>query len=280
MYAVIDLGGTNTSISLFTSPESLQPERIAAFPTHSDYAVQLDQVLGALSACKPRLSGIGMAIGVQLTADGLSVEETWTMPDYSNRPVVTDIASATGLPVIAANDNVCAVIAETLHGSLRPWRRTAYLTVSTGTGAGILLREGSQSFAWLAQVGHHIVDLQGEDCACGQRGCVQAVTGGQQFLRRYGLPASEIRDEAVWREVTEILAVAIVNLARITRVQAICVGGGIGYNNPWIRANLAGRVQARGPATGVQVLFPEFGEQAPVIGAALLPGSRDVTILR
>lgn len=280
MYAVIDLGGTNTSISLFTSPASLQPERIAAFPTHPEYAVQLDKVLSALANCKTRLSGIGMAIGVQLTADGLSVDETWTMPDYSNRPVVTDIASATGVPVIAANDNVCGVIAETLHGSLRAWRRTAYLTVSTGTGAGIYLGDGSHSFAWLAQVGHHIVNLHGEDCVCGQRGCVQSVTGGQQFLRRFGLPASEIRDETVWREVTEVLAVAIVNLARITRVQAICVSGGIGYNSPWIRANLADRVQARGPATAVRVLFPDFGEQAPVIGAALLPGNRNVTILR
>lgn len=280
MYAVIDLGGTNTSISLFTSPDSLRPERIAAFPTHREYALQLERVLDALAAWAPRLSGIGMAIGVQLTADGLSVGETWTMPDYSHRPVVTDIASATGVPVSAANDNVCGVIAETLHGSLRAWRRAAYLTVSTGTGAGILLRDGAHAFAWLAQVGHHIVNLQGEDCVCGQRGCVQTVTGGQQFVRRYGLPASEIRDEAVWREVTETLAVAIVNLARITRVEAVCVSGGIGYNNPWLRANLADRVQARGPATGVRVLFPDFGEEAPVIGAALLPANRNVTILR
>ncbi|MCY4525052.1 MAG: ROK family protein, partial [Anaerolineaceae bacterium] len=139
---------------------------------------------------------------------------------------------------------------------------------------------GSYSFAWLAQVGHHVVNVHGEDCVCGQRGCVQTVTGGQQFLRRYGLPAHEIKDESVWREVTEILAVAIVNLARISRVEAVCVGGGIGYNNPWIRSNLADCVQARGPATGVRVLFPDFGEQAPVIGAALLAGNPKVTILR
>ncbi|MCE2490446.1 MAG: ROK family protein [Anaerolineae bacterium] len=280
MYAVIDLGGTNTSISLFTSPELLQPDQIAAFPTDPHYAGQLERVLSALATCRQRLTGIGMAIGVQLTADGLRVDETWTMPDYSKRPIVTDIASAIGVPVVAANDNVCAVIAETLHGSLRPWRRTAYLTVSTGTGAGIFLGDGSHSFAWLAQVGHHVVNMHGEDCVCGQQGCVQTVTGGQQFLRRFGLPAHEIKDESVWREVTGILAVAIVNLARITRVEAVCVGGGIGYNNSWIRNNLADRVQDRGPATGVRVLFPDFAEQAPVIGAALLAGKPDVTILR
>lgn len=280
MHAIINLGGTNTAIYRSASPEALKPELIAAFPTNQTYAGQMEQILNVLDPYRSRLTGVGLAIGVQLTADGLAVDETWTMPDYSGRPVVTHIASALKVRVVAANDNVCGVIVETLRGALRAWRRTAYLTVSTGTGAGILLRNGSHSFAWLAQVGHHVVDLHGEHCVCGQRGCVQCLTGGQQILQRHGRPASEIQNEGVWREITEMLAVAIVNLARIARVQAVCVSGGIGYNNAWIRANLADRVRARGPATDVRVLFPVFGEQAPVAGAALLLTGPRVTILR
>ena len=220
-----------------------------------------------------------MAIGAQLTPDGLAIEESWTMQAYVGHSIVSDVASATGVAVRAANDNVCGVLAETTLGVLQPWQRSAYLTVSTGTGAGIRLGKGNGSIAWLAQVGHHVVHMDGEPCVCGQRGCVQTITGGQQFQRRYGRPAAEIQDEAVWQEVTETLAVAIVNLSRITRVDAVCVSGGIGYNNAHIRARLAARVRALGPATGVRVCFPAFGEQAPVIGAALLLAEPDVTIL-
>ena len=279
MYAVIDLGGTNTSIVTFASLAVPQYTLVAQFTTDQDYARQLKRILAALDRSGHQLEGVGMAIGAQLTPDGLAIEESWTMQAYVGHSIVSDVASATGVAVRAANDNVCGVLAETTLGVLQPWQRSAYLTVSTGTGAGIRLGKGNGSIAWLAQVGHHVVHMDGEPCVCGQRGCVQTITGGQQFLRRYGLPAAEIQDEAVWREVTETLAVAIVNLARIARVDAVCVSGGIGYNNTHIRARLAARVRALGPATGVRVCFPAFGEQAPVIGAALLLADPDVTIL-
>ena len=279
MYAVIDLGGTNTSIVTFASLAVPQYTLVAQFPTDQDYARQLERILAALDRSGHQLEGVGMAIGAQLTPDGLAIEESWTMQAYVGHSIVSDVASATGVAVRAANDNVCGVLAETTLGVLQPWQRSAYLTVSTGTGAGIRLGKGNGSIAWLAQVGHHVVHMDGEPCVCGQRGCVQTITGGQQFLRRYGKPAAEIQDEAVWQEVTETLAVAIVNLSRIARVDAVCVSGGIGYNNTHIRATLAARVRALGPATGVRVCFPAFGEQAPVIGAALLLAEPDVTIL-
>ncbi len=279
MYAVIDLGGTNTSIVTFASLAVPQYTLVAQFPTDQDYARQLERILAALDWSGHQLEGVGMAIGAQLTPDGLAIEESWTMQAYVGHSIVSDVASATGVAVRAANDNVCGVLAETTLGVLQPWQRSAYLTVSTGTGAGIRLGNGNGSIAWLAQVGHHVVHMDGEPCVCGQRGCVQTITGGQQFLRRYGRPAAEIHDEAVWQEVTETLAIAIVNLSRIARVDAVCVSGGIGYNNTHIRATLAARVRALGPATGVRVCFPAFGEQAPVIGAALLLADPDVTIL-
>ncbi len=279
MYAVIDLGGTNTSVVTFASLAVPQYTLVAQFPTDQDYAQQLERLLAALDRSGHQLEGVGMAIGAQLTPDGLAIEESWTMRAYVGHSIVSDVARATGVEVRAANDNVCGVLAETTLGVLQPWQRAAYLTVSTGTGAGIRLGNGRGAIAWLAQVGHHVVHMEGESCVCGQRGCVQTITGGQQFLRRFGRPAAEIQDEAVWREVTETLAVAIVNLARITRVDAVCVSGGIGYNNAHIRANLAARVRALGPATGVRVCFPAFGEQAPVVGAALLLANPDVTIL-
>ena len=270
MYIVIDLGGTNTSIATFASLDKPDFSIVARFPTDQNYENHLQQMLAALERIDGPIAGIGFAVGVQLTRDGLSIDQSYTMPAFNGRPVVRDMAERTGLIVRAANDNVCGVIAETASGVLRPYERVAYMTVSTGTGAGIRLGNQAMSIAYLAQVGHHIINHDGIPCTCGQLGCVQAITGGQQFMRRYGKPAAEIGDEAVWREVTETLAVAIVNLARMTRIDAVCISGGIGYNNSYIRAHLAELVKVKGPSVAVEVLVPAYGEDAPIIGAAML----------
>lgn len=270
MYVVIDLGGTNTNIATFASLNQPEFAIIDRFPTDQDYERQMARMLAVIRAMDEPVAGIGFAVGVQLTRDGIAIDKSYTMPAYNGKPIVHDIAERTGLTVRAANDNVCGVIAETVMGILKPFERAAYMTVSTGTGAGIRLGNQAVSIAYLAQVGHHIVNFDGVRCTCGQIGCVQAITGGQQFVRRFGKPAAEITDEAVWQEVTETLAVAIVNLARVTRIDAVCISGGIGYNSPYIRAHLAELVRAKGPTVAVEVLFPAFGESAPIIGAAML----------
>jgi predicted NBD/HSP70 family sugar kinase len=270
MYLVINLGGTNTNIASFDDLDSTDFSIIDRFATDQNYDAQLERLLTTIGQMDGPLEGIGFAVGVQLTRDGLGIDKSYTMPGYNGKAIVRDIAEGSGLPVRAANDNVCAVIAETRRGVLQAYERAAYMTVSTGTGAGIRLGQGDTSIAYLAQVGHHIVNHDGPQCSCGQIGCVQAITGGQEFIRRYGKPAAEITDEAVWQEVTALLAVAIVNLARVTRIDAVCVSGGIGYNSPYIRAHLAEMVRGRGPSVEIDVLFPAFGEAAPIVGALML----------
>jgi glucokinase len=61
-----------------------------------------------------------------------------------------------------------------------------YLTMSTGVGAGLVL--GSRlhrGLGWNAgEVGHAPVEWDGEPCACGQRGCLEAYVGGAALSRR------------------------------------------------------------------------------------------------
>lgn len=269
MYLVIDLGGTKTRIAAFESLASPAFTVVDHFATAADYEAHLTRLINLIRG-QPGVQGVGVAVGAQLTADGDSIDVSYTMPAFVGKPIIRQLAAQTGLPVRAANDNICGVLAETRLGSLQGVARAAYLTVSTGTGAGIRLGDGAQFIAFLGQVGHHSIDPHGERCTCGQIGCVQTITGGQSFVRRYGKAAAEIDDEAVWAQVTAALATAIINLARITRVEAVAVGGGIGFNNPYLRAHLADAVHAASPGLSVRLVRPRFGEDAPVVGAALL----------
>jgi glucokinase len=271
MYLVVDLGGTKTRIVAFAGLDQTEFVVLGHFPTCQSYEQQIEQINQTVhGAGLNRIDGAGLALGAQLTRDGVSVDASYTMPEYVGRPIVTDLAAVWDCPVRAANDNICAVIAETRLGSLRGIERGASLTISTGTGAGIRLQSGSTALAFLAQVGHHSIDPHGERCTCGQVGCVQTITGGQQILRRYGVPASELNDPVAWQTITDALAQAIVNLVRITRIDALCLSGGIGYNSSYLRDHLPETVRRLGPGIRVDIRYPALGEDAPTLGAALL----------
>jgi len=109
MYAVIDLGGTNTSIVTHDAPGAPHFTPRCRFPTEQNYELQLKRLLAAVTGLR-RLQGIAMAIGAQLTPDGLTIAESWTMPAYTGRSIVSDVAAASGLPVRAANDNVIVAL--------------------------------------------------------------------------------------------------------------------------------------------------------------------------
>jgi glucokinase len=279
-FVAIDLGGTNTRIVLFQDEAVLEYSLLSRFKTFPSYREQLAHIESALDSLdKSSIAGIGLAIGVQLTPDGRAVDASFTMPNYVGEAIVPDLEVRLDLPVVAANDLICGAIAEHHHGSLGDWDLVAYLTVSTGTGAGIYVRSGDTALAYLAQIGHHIVDPAGKRCSCGQVGCLQTISGAQEIRKRAGRWASEIDDDGFWDEVANHLAIGIVNLARITRVQAICVGGGIGLNNRYLRQNLAGKVQECSPNLNITLTIPTLGADAPIVGANLLGQQRTGTVI-
>ncbi|NED50017.1 ROK family protein, partial [Micromonospora aurantiaca] len=70
---------------------------------------------------------------------------------------------------------------------------------------------------WSGEIGHVVVRPNGEDCACGNKGCLETYASAAAISRRHGasVPAEEVRaraeqnDEkamAVWSEALDCLA--------------------------------------------------------------------------
>ena len=269
----VDFGATHTRVAVFGDDPTAW-ETVARFKTQPSYEAQLQRLIDALKPLEP--TSVGLAVGAQLDPDGKTIAVSYTMPHMVGRPIVQDLSAALACPVDAANDNVCAVIAEHGHGALRGEERSAYLTVSTGTGAGVRLEQSGVVLAFLSQVGHHMIDPSGHACACGQIGCLQAATGGQHLERALGRSVAEETDEAFWRAFTRTLATGVVNLARVTRVEAVVVGGSIGVKNAYLRGHLSGVVAALSPGLALKVLPPAFAEASPLVGAGLLADAAKV----
>jgi glucokinase len=221
------------------------------------------------------ITGIGVSLGGRIAADGASVSVAPNLRDYEGRPLIEDLsARCGGLPVHLAHDAVCGLLAERRYGALVGAQRCAYLTLSTGTGCALHLEAPAGAGVTLSiELGHQLLDHNERVCLCGQVGCLETYTGGRQLALRYGQPI-ETLDEAdsseMWREFAEKLSIGLVNLAHLTRVERIAIGGAIALHRPSLLAALRLAVAERLRNARLELVAAALGESAPLIGAATL----------
>jgi len=95
------------------------------------------------------------------------------------------LAEATGLPVLVENDATAAAVGEYWVARVGPTRAFAALYMGSGIGAGIVIDgvalRGSQANA--GEFGHLCVQVDGPECWCGSRGCLEALAGPQVVVR-------------------------------------------------------------------------------------------------
>ncbi|WP_313278540.1 ROK family transcriptional regulator [Timonella senegalensis] len=135
---------------------------------------------GASSA---QLLGVGIAAPGLLDQDGhvrIAVRLGW-----KDVPLAQSIHEATGLPTYAANDvNLMALGLRRL--SKRRLANAILITVDNGVGAAVLL--ANQTFAGpqfaAGEIGHVMIDPQGPPCACGRRGCLDALANARLLRQR------------------------------------------------------------------------------------------------
>jgi glucokinase len=280
MYVAIDIGGTATRVGVAEVPAAGNVELVARFPTEQLYDRQLERLIKAVTAARvPALGGIGISMGARIARDGTRVSVAPNLREYERKPIVHQLEARFGCPVRLAHDPVCGVLAETALGVLKGFDRCAYLTVSTGTGAAVQLRKPPNVVTLSIEMGHQLLAGNTRRCLCGQIGCIETFTGGKQIAQRFGRDASQIDDPAFWRELTDALAVGIVNLSWLTRVEAIAVSGGIALNSTYLQEHLQARVSALRVGDECRLLWSELGENAPLLGAALLIDTPESTIL-
>lgn len=127
------------------------------------------------SASLPLLGiGVGSPGIVDLAGMVLSAPNLGWPSDGAGEPLQETLTSATGLPVIVANDANAAALAEHSFGAASS--DTMLIKVGHGVGAGLIIGGtalfGSRFAA--GEIGHVVVGTDGGDaCACGKVGCLE-----------------------------------------------------------------------------------------------------------
>ena len=278
VYIGIDIGGTHTRIALFQTLDTPMCDIIARFPTFPTYEQQMQHIIMALQSVQA-ISGIGVSIGARIAKDGRMVIFGPNVPDYIGKPFAQDLADRFDCPIRLAHDTVCGLLGEQRFGSIQQHERCAYLTVSTGTGAAIYLQKMGMRLTISIEIGHQLLDGNTRRCLCGQVGCLETYTGGRQLELRLGKPLSQVTDPIFWETFSEKLALGLVNLAQLTKVETVAVSGGIVHSRPFLLGRIQAHVNQKLKGATLTLRPALLGENAPLVGAALLLGTPEETIL-
>ena len=192
-----------------------------------------------------------------------------------------------GVPASIENDCKLAALAEARLGAGRVAQTVFYVTIGTGIGGG-LVHDGSivaLSPLGEGEIGHLIVDPEGPECDCGNRGCLEALCAGPNLPRLapgvardsqelFALAGDgDARAAAAVARAADYLAMAFAAAANLFCPDVFVVGGGIGSSYPAFLAEIEEKTR-RGTVPyfrdRVRVRPCELKEQVVAQGAALL----------
>jgi glucokinase len=234
-YIGIDIGGTSTRVGIFQTLAQPDFTLLDRFPTQQNYKQQIYNIVAAVKSCQIEvLEGAGVSIGGRIAQDGRSVIFAPNMTEYIGKPFALDLEHQLGCPVRLAHDTVCGLLGEKKFGGIRGSDRCAYLTVSTGTGAAFQLRKVTHALTVSTDIGHQILDGNTLICLCGQVGCLETFTGGKQLELRLGHSIEQETSRAFWETFSDKLAIGLLNLTQLAKVEKVAVSGAIALNQTFL----------------------------------------------
>lgn len=280
MYLGIDIGGTSTRLGLFQTLDTPHFTQIDRFPTQQDYQQQIQAIIAAAQGNNiSQIMGIGVSIGGRMAQDGRSVLVAPNLPQYVGKPFAQDLTGYFGCPVRLAHDTVCGLLGEKRFGAIQHIDRCAYLTLSTGTGAAFQLRKGELALTVSIEIGHQLLDGNTLVCLCGQIGCLETYTGGRQLEQRIGHTLAQVNDHAFWETFSEKLALGLVNLAHLSRIEAVAVSGAIILHNMFLLPLIQHKIEQMIRGATLTLFIATLKENAPIVGSVQLLTTPEETIL-
>ncbi|WP_265522586.1 ROK family transcriptional regulator [Oerskovia flava] len=162
---LIDLAGTMVDRSVVTTPDG---------PT-----AVIDALAGEVARMQALVPdgavvGLGVAAPGPIDPEGGRVIHPPLMQSWGDVPLRDRVADATGLPTLLEKDVAAAMVAELWQGDHDIAGTTLF--VYLGFGVGFAFARGGEVLSGSSrnagEIGHLIVDADGPECFCGNRGCL------------------------------------------------------------------------------------------------------------
>lgn len=312
-YVGIDIGGTNLKAGLVNEAGVLLTTEKMKVATLTDPAkmawtlyVLVQKLCQSADIPLEKVASVGVGVPGTVEIHYGTILYTCNLP-WRNVPLRKLFHQLCPLPLYIENDANCAALAEYFAGAGRGTKRFITITLGTGIGGGIVhngkISHGSNGMA--GEVGHMVIDWNGEECPCGRKGCWERYASAKA-LKRMTQKAMEEHPDSILAQVVEenaghvsgqsafiaarrgcpvgqqvcdqyvaYLAAGITNLINIYQPDALAIGGGVSNEEDAqlllpLRRLVEQESLPCAPDKRTRIVRAELGTQAGLIGAALL----------
>jgi glucokinase len=312
----VDVGGTSIKLGVVRDDGTILHQNSLPTPAAEGPDAVLETIAGGvkslLATHGSSVAGIGIGVPGVINNDG-EISYPPNFPGWGIVPVAKRLRPLIGtdLPIAVENDANVAAYAELFGGEDSVERDFLFVTLGTGVGGCIIsggrIWRGASGGA--GEVGHLSVDMNGQLCNCGSRGCVEAYLG-QRYMsaiaaaRLVRFPESSLHrmiadgrelepkllHEAAQsgdrfaqdflEEMGMILGVALASMMNACDLHLVIVGGGTARSEQYLlepaRRSLRARL-LKSIAGDVRLQPARFSNEAGIIGAAMLGMNRETS---
>lgn len=308
----VDFGGTNIKVGSVTASGRVTRHVVLATRAHATPARFVEGLRGAIrqlaraeGAGRRRLRGVGVGAPGLMDGERGVIYRLVNVPGgWPGLPLARLLERRLGCPCAVDNDVNVVALGEWRYGAGRGTRHSVYLTLGTGVGGGLVINgalvRGAAGSA--GEIGHTVIDPEGPPCACGSRGCLEALIGTAAILRRarqamrdgsrtlaalanrqHGRlspalvsAAARAADPAarrIWRDVGVSLGIALSNTMNLLNPERIVVGGGVANAWRWFSPSMRATVRRHAfaaPRRVCRIVRASLGDRAGIVGGAIL----------
>nr|WP_246318686.1 ROK family protein [Leifsonia psychrotolerans] len=247
-------------------------------------ADMLESVSGSLDEVR----SVGIALPTSVDSKTGMTARSGLLRGWDGVPVADVLSWRLGRPVFVDNAANLAALAEHRSGASRGRADSVYLDIGDGISAGLIIN--GQLFRGFSggagEFGHTVIRDNGPLCACGTRGCLEAIAGGAAVLSnlRESHGAMKLTDVVVRaiagdagcaREIVNAgrsIGVAAANLCNLIAPERLVIGGELARAGELLIGPIRHAVERAvlvSEGSLPNIVPAELGERSAVLGAVV-----------
>ena len=245
MYNIgIDIGGTKIEGILFDDSFRTKIKKRIITPS-TDYNLIIKSIISLINEFKSKLYTSQVNIGICIPGyihSKTNLVKNCNIKCMINKSFKHDLEYILQQKISVENDANCFTIAEATFGAAQDFNVVFGCVIGTGVGSGIVINKkiyrGQNNTA--GEFGHHVINMNGNKCYCGNHGCVESYISGPMLEKQWTNLTGNVEplkkiinntNSQYWKkwknEFLENFAVSISNIINILDPDVIVIGGGI-----------------------------------------------------
>ncbi|SEK91827.1 Sugar kinase of the NBD/HSP70 family, may contain an N-terminal HTH domain [Streptacidiphilus jiangxiensis] len=237
-----------------------------------------------------KVIGVGLGVPGPIDVETGALGSTAILPGWTGIAPAKELSRRLGMPVLVDNDANLGALGELVWGAGRGLSDLAYIKVSSGVGAGLVISgqiyRGPGGTA--GEIGHITLDEAGPVCRCGNRGCLETFVGARHILgllqQSHGVDLTmpkvvqlaqrgDLGCRRVIADVGRQIGTGVANLCNLLNPRRVILGGDLAEAGDLvldpIRESVA-RYAIPSAARQLSVVPGTLGGRAEVLGALAL----------